>query len=446
MRGMLQRRFRLLVSAALALSALGLATAAWAGASFSDTAGDNSVAIDIASVTVTEAEGNVVTTVTVANPGMITPQSRIDLWFDLDSNPRTGDEGDEALARYAGAGTVTFHRWNGSELVRRPAARVTATLDAQTLTYTVAKAALDNEPIFGVLVVAWGMGETDDGDDVFGYDAVPERARIPYVSPGPATLSDPIGDVASTPDVARVGVTDSKDGTIRFTVGMRGDATLPPSGQVEVLLDRDLLGESSAIERADLQLEYGRRGLQVWRWNEFEEEWVRDRSPQARVRRLGKGVLVFEVHRSELDDVARFGFNVVSSVLDEDEDYAAWDIAPDSSAWRYTLAHRPPLRLIADGVSGAPERPLAGRPFTISLPVRRSDTSRGLTSGKVDCTIAAGGRTLKASGEISRGTASCTVRVPRNAVVVRGSMVVRALGKSVTAWFAGAIGFGGGTD
>ena len=443
---MLQRRFRLLASVALVLGALGVATAAWAGVSFSDPAGDNSVAIDIASVALSEADGAVVATVTVANPGMITPESRIDLWFDLDSNLRTGDDGDEALARYAGAGTVTFHRWNGDELVRRPAARVTATLEAQTLTYTVAKAALDNDSIFGVLVIAWGMDETDDGDDVFGYDAVPERARLLYLSPGPATLGDPIGDVASTPDVTRVGVTDSKDGTIRFTVGMRGDATVPPGGQVNLLLDRDLLGESSSIERADLQLTYGRRGLRVWRWNAVAEEWVRDRSPQARARRVGKGVLVFEVHRSELDDVARLGFNVVSSVLDEDSDYAAWDIAPDSSAWRYKLTHRPPLRLIADRVKGNPDRPLAGRPFTISVPVRRSDTSRGLSSGKVDCRVALGGRTRKVSGEITKGTASCTVSVPRNAVVVRGSMTIRSLGKSVTVWFAGAIDFGGGTD
>jgi hypothetical protein len=443
---MLHRRLKFLASVALGLAALGVATAAWAGASYSDPAGDNSVAIDIASLALSEADGAVVATVTVANPGMITPESRIDLWFDLDSNLRTGDEGDEALARYAGAGTVTFHRWNGSELVRRPAARVNATLEAQTLTYTVARAALDNDPVFGVLVVAWGMGETDDGDDVFGYDAAPERGRVPYLSPGPATLTDPIGDVASVPDVTRVGVTDSKDGTIRFAVGMRGDATVPPGGQVELLLDRDLLGESSSIERADLQLTYGRRGLQVWRWNAVEEEWVRDKSPQARVRRLGKGVLVFEVHRSELDDVARFGFNVVSSALDEDADYAAWDIAPDSSAWRYTLTHRPPLRLIADAVKGAPERPVPGRPFTVRVPVRRSDTSRGLTSGKVDCTVALGGRTRKVSGEITKGTASCTVHVPRNAVVVRGSMTIRSLGKSVTVWFAGAIGFGGGTD
>ena len=223
-------------------------------------------------------------------------------------------------------------------------------------------------------------------------------------------------------------MTDSKDGTIRFTVGMRGDATIPPGGQVELLLDRDLLGESSAIERADLQLAYGRRGLQVWRWNAVAEEWVRDRSPQARARRVGKSVLVFEVHRSELDDVARFGFNVVSSVLDEDDDFAAWDIAPNSSAWRYKLTHRPPLRLIADAVKGAPERPLPGRPFTVSVPVRRSDTSRGLTSGKVECKVALGGRTQKVSGEITKGTASCTVRVPRNAVVVRGSMTIRASG------------------
>lgn len=443
---MLQRRLRSVASAALALAFLGVATAAWAGASYSDPAGDNSQAIDITSVTVSEAEGAVVTTVTLANPAMLAPGSRVDLWFDLDSNLRTGDEGDEALARYTGAGTVTFHRWNGSDLVRRPAARVTATLVGQTLTYTVARAALDNDTSFGVLVITWGDGETDDGDEIFAADAVPERGRIPYASPGPTTITDPLGDGPSTPDVTRVGVTDTKDGTIRFAVSLAGRATVPAGGAVELLLDRDMFSEGSAIGRADVQLAYSKGKLRLWRWNADEDEWNEDRSPQARARRLGKGVLVFEVHRSELDDVARFGFNVVSSVLDADGDYAAWDIAPDSSAWRYVLTHRPPLRLIADAVKGAPERPVPGRPFTVRVPVRRSDTSRGLTSGKVDCRVAVGGRTLKLSGEITKGTASCTVRVPRNAVAVRGSMVVRSLGKSITLWFAGATDFGGGID
>ena len=215
---------------------------------------------------------------------------------------------------------------------------------------------------------------------------------------------------------------------------------------LELAIDRDLLGESSAIERADVLLDYVEGKLELYHWDEVEEEWIEDEAPRARAGSLGNGILVFEVHRSELDDVARFGLNVISSVEDDDADYAAYDVAPDESAWRYSLRHRPPLRLIAGEIQGDPGRPLAGRPFTISLPVRRSDTSRGLTKGTVACTVRAGGRTIRVSGTIGKGTAACTVRVPRNAVVVRGSMLVRSLGKSTTAWFAGAIDFGGGTD
>jgi hypothetical protein len=152
------------------------------------------------------------------------------------------------------------------------------------------------------------------------------------------------------------------------------------------------------------------------------------------------------VHRSELDDVARFGLTVESWQEDEDEDLVARDLAPDDLAWTYTLAHRPPLRLLAGEVYGAPQRPVAGRPFAIHLPVRRSDTSRGLTKGTVTCKVIAAGRSVRARGSLRAGLAKCTVLVPRNAMAVRGSMTVRSAGRSVTAWFAGAIDFGGGVD
>lgn len=443
---MMIRGLRLVAAGALVLGALGAATAAWAAGTFSDPVGDNVVALDISSVSLSEADGVLTVAVAVANAQAAPPGSRFDLWFDLDSNQGTGDEGDEALARYVGNGTLTFFRWNGSDLVRRPSAGVTAAYAAGTLTYTVPKSALDNDTSFGVLVVTRGLRETDDDDEVVAFDALPELGRLAYGSPGPATFPDRAGDVPVTPDVTQVDVRDTKDGIVRFAIRTPSHATPPPASTLELAIDRDLLGESGPFERADVLLDYTDGKLELWHYDEVEEEWIEDESPRARAGSLGNGTVVFEVHHSELDDVARFGFNVVSSVLDEDDDYTAYDVAPDESAWRYTLRHRPPLRLIAGEIEGDPERPLAGRSFTISLPVRRSDTSRGLTSGKVSCTISAGGRTIKSAGTIRRGTAACTVRVPRNAVAVRGSMVVRSLGKSVTAWFAGAIDFGGGVD
>ena len=155
---------------------------------------------------------------------------------------------------------------------------------------------------------------------------------------------------------------------------------------------------------------------------------------------------VFQVHRSELLDVARFGLNVVSSMEDEDGDYAGYDVAPDGSSWRYTLAHRPAAAAFGRQVAGSPSRPLAGRPFTVGVPITRSDTARGLTSAKVACTVVTGGRTFETAGKFEEGRATCSVRVPRTAAALRGTMVVRALGKSVRVWFAGAIEFGGGVD
>jgi hypothetical protein len=443
---MLLHRIRSVAAAgAVALALVGVATAAGARGSYADTPGDNVVALDISSVSLSEsAEGPLTVSVAIANAQTLPQGGRIDLWFDLDSDQRTGDEGDEALARYLWNGTLTFSRWNGSDLVRRPAAGVTAAYAAGTLTYTVPKSALDNDSTFGVLVVTRGLLEADD--DIFAFDALPELGRVAYAAPGPATFPDRVGDVPAAPDVTSVVVSDAKDGTVRFAVTTPSHATLPPDATVTLAIDRDLLGESNPMERADVLLSYADGELELLRYDEQEEDWIEEERLRARAGSLGNGVLVFEVHRSELDDVARFGLNVLSSSVDEDGDATAYDVAPDRSAWRYVLAHRPPLRLIAGGVEGEPQRPLAGRPFTISLPVRRSDTSRGLTTGTVVCSVQAGGRTINASGSIRKGLAACTVRVPRNAVAVRGSMVVRSAGKSVTAWFAGAIDFGGGVD
>ena len=95
---------------------------------------------------------------------------------------------------------------------------------------------------------------------------------------------------------------------------------------------------------------------------------------------------------------------------------------------------------------GVPSRPVAGRPFTINLPVTRSDTARKLIEAKITCNVQANGRKVRAKASIVRGVARCGLVVPRSALAVRGSMTVRSAGKSVTAWFAGAIDFGGGVE
>ena len=153
---------RLLVLAVLC-GALALGGVALAAASFSDRAGDNNAAPDVTSVTVSEsAEGIATIVIAVSNYPALPLNSWFNLWFDLDNNRNTGDDGDEALVQYFDDGGIQFRRWVGNELVRRPATGMTGTYTAGTLTLTVPKAALDSVASFGVLAV--GNRAQDDGE------------------------------------------------------------------------------------------------------------------------------------------------------------------------------------------------------------------------------------------------------------------------------------------
>ena len=438
------RRLGLVGGAVAVTLASAFSATALAAGSFSDPAGDNTGALDIVSATASEpAAGRVKVSVGIADADPLPPGSRIDVWFDLDNDLRTGDEGDEALARYFANGTLTFFRWRNDDLVRRPTTGMTASYASGVLTYEAPMSAFDNVSSFGLLVVTRGVQDLED-DEAVAYDALPALARAQYVVPGPVTFADPEGDVPVAPDLRSVRVSDAKDGTIRFAVATSGAALLP--GKIRLAIDRDLVGGNSPVDRAEVLLSFVDGKLSLTRWDRAEEEWVDDAAPtRARAGVAGRAV-VFEVHRSELEDVARFGFAVEAWTEDEDEDVTALDVAPDEFASLYTLAHRPPLRLIGGELYGTPSRPVAGRRFVVKLPVTRSDTSRGLTSGNVACNVRADARKVRAAGSVANGVARCVLVVPRASSVVRGSMTVRSAGKSITAWFAGAIDFGGGVE
>lgn len=442
-----RKRLRLAVGPVALLTAPALAAAALAaGGSVSDPANDNTGAVDISSVEVSEpAAGRIRVAVSIGNAERLSAGSRIDLWFDLDNDLKTGDEGDEALARYQANGNLTFSRWDGDDLVTRPTTGMTASFESGTLTYEAPRAAFDAVRSFGLLVITRGVQDTD-GEEAAAYDALPEIGRAPYESPGPRTFQDRKADVPRAPDLRSVTVNDAKNGTISFKV-TTFDPSLLKDSVVRVAIDRDVLGEDEGpTERAEVLLDFVDGRFAFERWDPVEEEWVDDEAPtRARAGIVGNSV-VFEVHRSELDDVARFGFTVEAWIEDEDEDIAAFDLAPNRGGSTYTLVHRPPRRLIAGDLFGVPARPVAGRPFTINLPVTRSDTARKLIGAKIICNVQAGGRKVPATASIVRGVARCGLVVPRSALAVRGSMTVRSAGRSVTAWFAGAIDFGGGVE
>jgi len=428
---------KVLACVAAAASILVVAATALAASSFTDPAGDNNAAPDVTGVAVSEtADGNLTIAATIANYQALPANSWVNLWFDLDSNPRTGDDGDEALVQYFDDGGIQFWRWNGSTLVRRQATGMTASFAAGVLTFTGPKAALDGAASFDLLTVASRGQDVGEDDDLIASDTAPNTGRGRWVSPGPLTVADIAGDHEAAPDVTSVRVTDSASGTITFAVSTPSHAALTADTWVELDVDIDRR-HSTGGGGVEAYVVLTQERVFVGRWSSSEQRFLVRRTG-ARARSAG-GVVTFDVPRALLDDVASFDFYVVSGDSDSDDEDNAIDLGPNGDRWwRYALANRPPLHLIADDARGIPARPRAGRAFSVVVPVRRSDTARAITSGSATCTVRVTGKPVRAAGKVSAGTGRCSLRVPAGVggATLRGSVVVRSAGRSVTTRFS----------
>ena len=143
-----------------------------------------------------------------------------------------------------------------------------------------------------------------------------------------------------------------------------------------------------------------------------------DRRPlptRARVRNAGN-VITLDIHRSELENASRFGFAVTAVALDAVGDAVVGiDFAPDNgSFWRYTLANKAALRLLAAAPVGAPKAPALGSPSRSHCPCggrTRTAASRAARSGA----RSADGIRVRATGTVDGGRARCSLAVPNGA-------------------------------
>lgn len=424
------------LAGALALGVLVWAAVAWGAATFTDGAGDDNAAPDLTSVAVSKAaDGMLTVSLTAANYQTLPANSWFNLWLDLDSDQRTGDVGDEALVRYLADGAIEFYLWNGSELVEQPVAGMTGRFDAGTLTFTAPESLFGGLSSFGILAVG-ARGQTLGGSEFVASDYAPDRGRSAFVGPALVSFPDPSADQDAAPDITSVRVTDAKDGWISFAISTPNYATLPPESVLLVAIDRDNQA-STGDGGADALITTVAGEVRLERWDRRGEEWIADPLPtRARVRNSGH-VITVDIHRSELENPSRFGFTVTAADLNVvGEAVVGIDFAPDNgSFWRYTLTNKAALRLVAAPAVGAPRAPRAGKPFTITLPVRRSDTNRGITGGTVNCNLTANGARVRAAGRVGGGNARCSLVVPKRAKTIRGSMTVRSGGAAVTARF-----------
>jgi hypothetical protein len=146
---------------------------------------------------------------------------------------------------------------------------------------------------------------------------------------------------------------------------------------------------------------------------------------------------------SELENSPAFGFGVLAADVNvQAEAVLGLDLAPDGDRfYQYRLTNKPALVLTATSLTSAPARPRAGRPFTINLGVRRSDTQRPIGSGAVACRVLVGGKPAPARGTVSGGAAHCRMLVPAGSAgkALRGTITVRLGGKAVVERFSFVI-------
>ena len=410
--------------------------AAVAAAHHRDQLGDNNAAPDITSVTVAEsADGVVAVTVAVSNYRALPFESWINIWFDLDNNPRTGDGGDEMLVQFNDDGGIRYQRWVRSELVRRPATGMTGSFSAGVLTLNVPKTALEGATSFGVLAVGSRGQDDGEGDQRVSADYAPNRGRAQYSAPDPLTIADASGDHQAAPDLTDVVVSDDASGRVRFAVSTPSHARLTTGTWVELDVDVDR-HRSTGNDGVDAYVTIEGSQVTAARWNAEEEEYVRVRPSGVTAHSRG-GVVTFVVSRRFLDNVASFGFYLISGHVSGDDDVAI-DVAPNGAAWwRYTLTHKPPLSLAAGTPRGIPPGAVAGKRFTVAIPVTRSDTARRITSGSVACDLRVAGEAIDAIGAVHGGLATCSFGVPGDAAgaTIRGLMTVRSAGEAVRARF-----------
>jgi hypothetical protein len=422
---------------AAALSSLLLFTASASGAaSFTDAAGDDNAAPDLTSVTVSEAAGTLTIGVDVANYQTLPAESWFNIWFDLDNNPDTGDTaGDEALVRFLVGGMVEHYTWSGTALVPTPATGMSGTFAAGKLTLSVPKAGVFTDSAFGVLAVG-ARSQTFGTDEFVASDFAPGSGRSAFAAPTPLSVPDPTGDNAAAPDLGQVRVTDARDGWIRFAISTRNRATLPVDSAVVVAVDADNRARTGSAGADLLITDIGGQQAVLQRWSARRRNWADDTGPTRVRARSGSNVVTIEIHGSELGNSPRFGFTLSGVAVDVTAGQPmAVDLAPNNGAfWRYTLAN--PLRLLPGRAVGLPTRPRAGAQFTVSVPIKRSDTNRRITNGRVTCNVVVGGKRVRAVGRVRNGMAQCALVLPFSASAVRGSVTVVSDGVAVSSRFS----------
>jgi hypothetical protein len=225
-----------------------------------------------------------------------------------------------------------------------------------------------------------------------------------------STYTDPAGDSGTAPDITAVVVSNTHEGVVTFHVRVN----LVPQTGLRAVLDADL----------DLKIFGGYTILVSMMPSGSVHAAVLDghgASPPgaALVATAFEGVVEFSFQKEPLgiDEAFAFALSTYSLLAPS----AGGDQAPDdywNVAWRYVLSEAAPppppvMRPVIGKPIAVPARPLAGKRFTVTFPVTRSDDGAPLTTGSLACTTKVAAKVVPHRHTFGAGNARVTLAVPK---------------------------------
>lgn len=236
---------------------------------------------------------------------------------------------------------------------------------------------------------------------------------------GAERFTDPSGDSGRAPDVTSVTVTDDF-GTGTIGVGL-DVAAFPQNGNSSITLWLDT--DKNPATGSPTGNEYGfvvdNVGGYSWGWMRWNgTTFVQMATSPTTSASIADQVVLWKFNKADIGAPA--GLRLYVMAVELANPTVDRDRAPDSDAWTYDLSTAPPPPVVeARPVIGAPKAtpavPVAGKRFTVSFVVTRSDTGAPLTTGTMVCDPSIGGKTVAHAESLKGGTARLSMTVPKSA-------------------------------
>jgi len=263
------------------------------------------------------------------------------------------------------------------------------------------------------------------------------------VAANSASYTDPTGDATGgAPDITAVTVTSDAAGTVTFAVTASSFADL---SDAEIYIDTDRsssTGSQSGCEfmMGGMMLTDGVYAGMVGKWD--GSQWAKADVPPSFMVKLTSTTATFAISAADLNVGTGFSFWVGAAKFDSDFNMVGTDDAPTVGLWGFDLNAAPTKTSTVQAVYKAvvgpaiavPAKAVAGKRFTVTFAVSRSDNGKPLTGGKMSCTPTINGKLVAHTDSMSNGVARLSLVVPKNAKgkTLSVKLAVTAGGSTVT--------------